>query len=459
MLHAAQRSTLDYICGRECIRSFFLTRADIWVLHLFLDMCRTHGKKCVFAETTSAVRILQTGEATTSTGEAVAVKITQRRVSQVVREIAGHNVRSHFCTVTDESKTELSTELFRSSGRAASASPIAPSAAAAAAAAAAASELEGFGRLPLVMEVEQWWGQGDMVDVLSRTGVGFNPPKEQARALVLRVHSDGSCDVAYLKGLGRRTELNVEAKYIGPKPDDAGRSKEQERLRQSVVASRQRVDVLLKQVHLGRAAAKRHAEALASTRAELTRSKADFNSILRGGEGGSLTREGRAVVAAVRAAGGGDEALWAGHARHHRGGRRRGRGEGGSIPPDPGGDEGEAAALPVEPGRVQGGDPGAGGEGAVRAGQGEQEAQIRRDGKGRPASQRCAEALQRVCLDRVGEDSGAASAARHRNAAGERHCQGAVGLDEQEEEGAGGPDSVPHSRLGAQKVLPADGAA
>lgn len=293
MLHAAQRSTLDYICGRRCIKPFVLNRADIWVLHLCLDKCRKHGKNCIFAETERAVRLLQTGEARSSTGEAVPLVTTRKRVRAVVREISHHNVRTHFSTVAEQSKMELSTSLFRSSG--CPASPLAPSSSAAAAAglapsaaAAAAAEVECLGRLPLApMEVEAWWILGDMVDVLPRTGVGFNPPREQARGLVVRVHPDGSCDVAYLKGLGRRTELNIAAKYIGPKPADAERSKDVERLRQAVVASRRKVNMLMKQVHVGRAAAQQHAKEITSTRSELARSKADFGSLLRaGGRGG-----------------------------------------------------------------------------------------------------------------------------------------------------------------------------
>lgn len=291
MLHAAQRSTLDYICGRRCIKPFVLNRADIWVLHVFLDKCRKHGKNCIFAETERAVRLLQTGEARSSTGEAVPLVTTRKRVRAVVREISHHNVRTHFSTVAEQSKMELSTSLFRSSG--CPASPLAPvfrrcrrrrSG--------PVCRRRRRGRVPRPPAACPHGG-GGMVDPRRH---GRRAPSDWRRVQPtqgagpragVRVHPDGSCDVAYLKGLGRRTELNIAAKYIGPKPADAERSKDVERLRQAVVASRRKVNMLMKQVHVGRAAAQQHAKEITSTRSELARSKADFGSLLRaGGRGG-----------------------------------------------------------------------------------------------------------------------------------------------------------------------------
>ena len=83
-------NVLKFIEGEEGWAAGELNRADLWVLHVILDRCERHGKRCSTEETQEAVRLLQSGEACAEE------ETTRKHVSAAIKAIATGTVRRNF---------------------------------------------------------------------------------------------------------------------------------------------------------------------------------------------------------------------------------------------------------------------------------------------------------------------------------------------------------------------------
>ena len=80
-------NVLKFIEGEEGWAAGELNRADLWVLHVILDRCERHGKRCSTEETQEAVRLLQSGEASAEE------ETTCMHVRTAIKTTATGNVR------------------------------------------------------------------------------------------------------------------------------------------------------------------------------------------------------------------------------------------------------------------------------------------------------------------------------------------------------------------------------